>query len=192
MGSQAIQHRCLVADIEDKIILGMDVMSRYGLQMDLKHRVVKINNEELVLHQREDIHARVVVAENIILGERSETLLEACMDRDLPKGNVTMLEPMNDDRDVGRGIVVAKSLIQCQKTMPVRVMNLNYYPVTLQKGTVLGWGCPISAIVHKIEAEKDPPSSPLTKKLLNVIDTACKGLKGDEQRQVKDLINRNF
>ncbi|KAK9708945.1 hypothetical protein QE152_g26918 [Popillia japonica] len=103
MGSQAIQHRCLVADIEDKIILGMDVMNRYGLQMDLKHGVVKINKEDLVLHQNEDIHARVVVAENTILGERSETLLEACMDTDVPKGNVTMLEPMNDNRDVGRG-----------------------------------------------------------------------------------------
>ncbi|KAK9719776.1 RNase H-like domain found in reverse transcriptase [Popillia japonica] len=69
--------------------------------------------------------------------------------------------------------------------MPVRVMNLNYYPVTLQKGTVLGWCCPISAIVLKVEAEKDPPlrSKILPEKLCNLVTSTSPELNQTERNQ---------
>ncbi|KAK9700960.1 hypothetical protein QE152_g30904 [Popillia japonica] len=111
LGPTAIQHRVLVADIKEAIILGMDVMKTYGFQLNLKQGVLKINNEELVLHPRNSGNIRVMVADNVVLRGRMETILEAHMEGDFVEGSVTMLEPIIDDEDVGRGIVVGKTLI---------------------------------------------------------------------------------
>lgn len=115
IGPTAIQHRVLVADIKEAIILGMDVMKTYGFQLNLKQGVLKINNEELVLHPRNSGNIRVMVADNVVLRGRMETILEAHMEGDFVEGSVTMLEPIIDDEDVGRGIVVGKTLITCKK-----------------------------------------------------------------------------
>ncbi|KAK9701994.1 hypothetical protein QE152_g30227 [Popillia japonica] len=66
-----------------------------------------------------------------------------------------------------------------------------YYPVTLQKGTVLGWCCPISAIVLKVEAEKDPPfrSKILPEKLGKLVTSTSPELQ-TERNQVKELVCR--
>ena len=54
----------LVANIEDKFILGMDLMNKGGFELDFKNGVLKTNSEELVMHSREDVAARVVLAKD--------------------------------------------------------------------------------------------------------------------------------
>ncbi|KAK9720238.1 hypothetical protein QE152_g22199 [Popillia japonica] len=63
---------------------------------------------------------------------------------------------------------------------------------TLQKGTVLGWCCPISAIVLKVEAEKDPPlrSKILPEKLGKLVTSTSPELNQTERNQVKELLCR--
>lgn len=65
------------------------------------------------------------------------------------------MELKADNKKVGRGIIVTKTQVRAQKTVPVRVMNFNYYPVTLEKGTVLGWYWLVSTVVHRLEAKAD-------------------------------------
>lgn len=40
---------CWVADIVYDLILGLDVVEKFGFVMDIKNRVVKVGNEELIL-----------------------------------------------------------------------------------------------------------------------------------------------
>ncbi|KAK9701592.1 hypothetical protein QE152_g30476 [Popillia japonica] len=183
IGATAIQHRVLVADIKSGNQFGNGRHEDLWIPIELEASVLKINNEELVLHPRTSGHMRVMVAENVVLRGRIETVLETHMEGDFVEGSVTMLEPIIDDEDLGRGIVVGKSLITSKKTVPVRIMNVNYYSTTLKKGTVLGWCSPVSAIVHRVEATLDA-STKIPSKLNDVIVAACKGLNQKERREM--------
>ena len=80
-----------------------------------------VNDEELVLHPRQDSAARVLITEDVTLPERSEIIVEAQLEGHFCKGYTVMLEPRNDDARTGPGVVVGKSLINANKVIPVRI-----------------------------------------------------------------------
>ncbi|KAG5885995.1 hypothetical protein JTB14_025389 [Gonioctena quinquepunctata] len=138
LGSTKVKHQALVADIEDDAIIGMDIMNSRGFELDFKERRPRVNGEELVLHGRSEELIRVLLAEDVSVPERAETILEARLDGSASSGDVVMFEPKLHDEKIGRGIALGKTLLRADKFVPVRVMNVNYFPVTLKKGTILG------------------------------------------------------
>ncbi|KAJ8972389.1 hypothetical protein NQ317_003446, partial [Molorchus minor] len=52
IGNTCFNGQVLVADIEDELILGMDIMNTKGFKLDFKRGVLQINEEEVVLHGR--------------------------------------------------------------------------------------------------------------------------------------------
>ncbi|KAJ8948867.1 hypothetical protein NQ318_013521 [Aromia moschata] len=71
---------------------------------------------------------RVVLAEDTAVPERSETILDAHLDGNPCVGNIMVFEPRSHDGEVARGIAVGKALLLTEKTVPVRIMNLNHHP----------------------------------------------------------------
>lgn len=71
IGCTTIDHRALIADIEENFTLGMDIMEAHGFCLDLKQRTLGVGTEELVVHQREDICTQMVLTEDVILPEKS-------------------------------------------------------------------------------------------------------------------------
>ncbi|KAJ8966945.1 hypothetical protein NQ317_009035, partial [Molorchus minor] len=148
IGNTCFNGQVLVADIEDELILGMDIMNTKGFKLDFKRGVLQINEEEVVLHGRTEERVRVVLAEDSSISERCEAILYACPDGRYDEGSIMMVEPRTHDS--GHGVVIGKSLSHVRKIVPVRVMNVNYHPVTLKKGTVLGYCCPVASIVRSL------------------------------------------
>ncbi|KAJ8978402.1 hypothetical protein NQ317_005805 [Molorchus minor] len=129
------------------------VMER--LALDFKRGVLQINEEEVVLHGRTEERVRVVLAEDSSISERCEAILYACPDGRYDEGSIMMVEPGTHDSEGGHGVVTGKSLSHVRKIVPVRVMNVNYHPVTLKKGTVLGYCCPVASIVRSLGTTRE-------------------------------------
>lgn len=155
VGNTSIKHRVLVAEVEDEFILGMDIMRKHGFKLDLKKGVMMVNEEELVLNPREENPARIIITEDVTLPERSESIVHAQLKDDFCEGNVVMLEPQNDDVETGKGIVIGKSLMKANPVILVRIMNINFYPAELKRGTVVGKCSAISSIVRTAKVKKN-------------------------------------
>ncbi|KAJ8937215.1 hypothetical protein NQ318_006636 [Aromia moschata] len=155
IGNVSFEHRALVAEIEDELILGMDIMNTKGFELDFKNNVLKINGEEIVLHRKTEETIRVVLAEDTAVPERSEMILDAHLDGNPCVGNIMMFEPRSHDGEVARGIAVGKSLLLTEKTVPVRIMNLNHHPVNLRKGIILGYCSSVSSVIRKLDAQEN-------------------------------------
>ncbi|KAL3269534.1 hypothetical protein HHI36_008600, partial [Cryptolaemus montrouzieri] len=48
IGSRVFRHEVIAAYITEKVILGMDIIKRYGFNLDLKKDVLRIDNEEIL------------------------------------------------------------------------------------------------------------------------------------------------
>ncbi|KAJ8953318.1 hypothetical protein NQ318_012112 [Aromia moschata] len=129
IGNVSFEHRALVAEIEDELILGMDIMNTKGFELDFKNNVLKINGEEIVLHRKTEETIRLCTGRGYTaVPERSEMILDAHLDGNPCVGNIMMFEPRSHDGEVARGIAVGKALLLTEKTVPVRIMNLNHHP----------------------------------------------------------------
>ncbi|KAJ8939041.1 hypothetical protein NQ318_007672 [Aromia moschata] len=111
IGNVSFEHRALVAEIEDELILGMDIMNTKGFELDFKNNVLKINGEEIVLHRKTEETIRVVVAEDTAVPERSETILDAHLDSNPCVGNIMMFEPRSHDGEVAERNSCGKSFV---------------------------------------------------------------------------------
>ncbi|KAJ8956439.1 hypothetical protein NQ318_010752, partial [Aromia moschata] len=114
----------------------MDIMNTKGFQLDLKNNVLKINEDTAV-------------------PERSEMILDAHLDGNPCVGNIMVFEPRSHNGEVARGIAVGKALLLTEKTVPVRIMNLNHHPVNLRKGIILGHCSSVSSVIRKLDAQEN-------------------------------------
>ncbi|KAJ8961269.1 hypothetical protein NQ318_008954 [Aromia moschata] len=176
IGNVSFEHRALVAEIEDELILGMDIMNTKGFELDFKNNVLKINGEEIVLHRKTEETIRVVLAEDTAVPERSEMILDAHLDGNPCVGNIMMFEPRSHDGEVARGIAVGKSLLLTEKTVPVRIMNLNHHPVNLRKGIVLGYCSSVSSVIQKLDAQENSVRK-ITGELANLLSSSSRSLR---------------
>ncbi|KAJ8981830.1 hypothetical protein NQ317_004780, partial [Molorchus minor] len=181
IGNTCFNGQVLVADIEDELILGMDIMNTKGFKLDFKRGVLQINEEEVVLHGRTEERVRVVLAEDSSISERCEAILYACPDGRYDEGSIMMVEPGTHDSEGGHGVVIGKSLSHVRKIVPVRVMNVNYHPVTLKKGTVLGYCCPVASIVRSLGTTREN-SAEISAELEALIKTSSRHLKMDQRK----------
>ncbi|KAJ8980011.1 hypothetical protein NQ317_016674 [Molorchus minor] len=64
-------------------------------------------------------------------------------------------------------------------------MNVNYHPVTLKKGTVLGYCCPVASIVRSLGTTREN-SAEISAELEALIKTSSKHLKMDQRKMDGD------
>ncbi|KAJ8953535.1 hypothetical protein NQ317_018314 [Molorchus minor] len=101
IGNTCFNGQVLVADIEDELILGIDIMNTKGFKLDSNGET-----EERV---------RVVLAEDSSISERCEAILYACPDGRYDEGSIMMVEPGTHDSEGGHGVVIGKSLSHVRK-----------------------------------------------------------------------------
>ncbi|KAG5895587.1 hypothetical protein JTB14_002349 [Gonioctena quinquepunctata] len=187
LGNTKVKNQALVADIEDDAIIGMDIMNSRGFELDFKDGVLRVNGEELVLHGRSEELIRVLLAEDVSVPERAETILEARLDGSASSGDVVMFEPKLHDEKIGRGIALGKTLLRADKFVPVRVMNVNYFPVTLKKGTILGHCSSVSSVIRGVRGTISQPNN-LPTELEKLVAISSKDIKPAQQPKLRDLV----
>ncbi|KAJ8937745.1 hypothetical protein NQ318_009155 [Aromia moschata] len=160
-----------------------------GFELDFKNNVLKINGEEIVLHRKTEETIRVVLAEDTAVPERSEMILDAHLDGNQCVGNIMMFEPRSHDGEVARGIAVGKALLLTEKTVPVRIMNLNHHPVNLRKGIVLGYCSSVSSVIRKLDAQEHSVRK-ITGELSNLLSSSSRSLRSDQTTKLRSLITK--
>lgn len=61
LGSRTMKNCVLVADITKNVILGIEVMTKLELPLDLKRRCLRVADEEIFLHNRREGSVKVVI-----------------------------------------------------------------------------------------------------------------------------------
>ncbi|KAJ8947660.1 hypothetical protein NQ318_009544 [Aromia moschata] len=179
-----------VAEIEDELILGMDIMNTKGFELDFKNNVLKINGEEIILHLKMEETIRVVLAEDTAVPERSEMILDAHLAGNPCVGNIMVFEPRSHDGELARGIAVGKALLLTEKTVPVRIMNLNHHPVNLRKEIVLGYFSSVSSVIRKLDAQENSVRK-ITGELANLLSSSSRSLRSDQTTKLRSLITND-
>ncbi|POS82770.1 hypothetical protein EPUL_005785, partial [Erysiphe pulchra] len=187
IGSYRLKHRILVANIDEDVILGNDIMVQYGFKVDLGRGVVTIGEEDVILRRGKDWSARVVLLEDTTLLPSSQVITKATVDRDIPTGEIMLLDTKEHNENLGRGIMVARTLFKIGKEFPARLMNVNGYPVTLKKGSVLGDCSTISSVVRRVQHSEAKCRS-LPKELVSFVNDACQDLSPEQLGEVKKLL----
>lgn len=93
VGATLFNHWVLIVDIEKDVILGMDVMSEHSFRLDLKKRRLRVGSGELILHQKKEVYAQMVLTKE----ERSELLVTPQVEGSFEEGTIAMLEISNED-----------------------------------------------------------------------------------------------
>jgi predicted aspartyl protease len=85
LGTTTLRYRVIIADIKEEVILGMDILSSHGAQVDFfKDSFLRINNEEILLNPRENISVHAIITVDTTLKNRSEAIVRARLEGDPP------------------------------------------------------------------------------------------------------------
>ncbi|KAJ8962696.1 hypothetical protein NQ318_001093 [Aromia moschata] len=144
LGSKIMYHRVLTADIRDDCILGLDILSKHGFVVDVKNKTIQIQNEEIVMApklQDYDKSRRIIVEEDIQIPQGSENIIIAKLDGNGLSTGIVEASERND------GLLVARSLVQMDNQIPVRIANISDKKIILKKNEVLGRCEPVEKIV---------------------------------------------
>ena len=137
IGSEQFEWSIYVAPIGDEILLGCDIIDDKDITIntrrDLEVKGQWINCDVI---RKEDKVARVILKETVTIPANSEVILPGrsvnseCLDT-----RFCSIEPVVQDE---RNLLVARCLVDpYQDTVPVRIVNLEKFPVKLRKITYL-------------------------------------------------------
>ncbi|KAJ8944187.1 hypothetical protein NQ318_016168, partial [Aromia moschata] len=144
LGSKIMYHRVLTADIRDDCILGLDILSKHGFVVDVKNKSIQIQNEEIVMAPKlQDYNKsrRIIVEEDIQIPQGSENISIAKL---VGNGLSTGIVEASERND---GLLIARSLVQMDNQIPVRIANISDKKIILKKNEVLGCCEPVQKIV---------------------------------------------
>ncbi|KAJ8914274.1 hypothetical protein NQ315_011007 [Exocentrus adspersus] len=165
LGNSTFRQKVFVADITDDVLLGLNVMAEQNFILDLPQRVLKTNNEEIILNfpKIRALPIRTVKAsEDVEIPPQSEVVLEAICDDSTEEDETVIVEPKSENPLHHKGILTARTLtVRKNNQMFVRIMNLKDYPQKVSKGEPIGT-CQTAEVVIM---QKEVPRPAQTKTL---------------------------
>ncbi|KAJ8914247.1 hypothetical protein NQ315_003612 [Exocentrus adspersus] len=142
LGNSTFRQKVFVADITDDVLLGLNVMAEQNFILDLPQRVLKTNNEEIILNfpKIRALPIRTVKAiEDVEIPPQSEVVLEAICDS-TEEDETVIVEPKSENLLHHKGILTGRTLtVRKNNQMFVRMMNLKDYPQKISKGEPIGY-----------------------------------------------------
>lgn len=187
IGGKTLEHQVILADVADEFILGMDLMRKIGLSLDLKHGVLRVGDEDLPLHSSNDSLAEVIVEEEVTIPGRSEIIVKGRLNDNRYCGQVRVIEPL-EDIGLTCGVFVAKAVVRVTDFVPVRLMNVDSKPNKVESGTIIGRCESISSIVRNVSSSKKDISCGRVDELLSLILGSRKDLSSVELSEVRKLL----
>ncbi|GBM46349.1 hypothetical protein AVEN_113627-1 [Araneus ventricosus] len=137
-GSRKFQHKIYVADITDPCILGLDFLQKFNFMVDLEKNEIRTGGEEIPLFSASAEDSKlcsVLAKEKTIIPARSECLIQG-----VPEASGKFRYAVTDfpSQVFQKGALVAARLVDLKKeAIPVRVLNLDLKPKTIDKGAVI-------------------------------------------------------
>lgn len=139
LGHKHFTWEMYIAPIGDDFLLGCDMVDELDITINSK-RGIQIDEKWIecdVERETDEKLARVVLTENVTIPANSEIILSGRTERsEIIDTRYAMLQPTVED---DRKVMVAKILIDpFEKTIPVRIVNLEEHPVRLRRNYLLG------------------------------------------------------
>ncbi|GBM74824.1 Transposon Ty3-I Gag-Pol polyprotein [Araneus ventricosus] len=181
-GSRKFQHKIYVADITDPCILGLDFLQKFNFMVDLEKNEIRTGGEEIPLFsaRAEDSKLCSVLAkEKIIIPARSECLIQG-----VPEASGKFRYAVTDfpSQVSQKGVLVAATLVDLKKeAIPVRVLNLDHKPKTIDKGAVIATCEPVVDIVARPQGLSESLHLP------SILEN-LEGLNEEQRTAVKELL----
>ncbi|GBM28170.1 hypothetical protein AVEN_221830-1 [Araneus ventricosus] len=159
-GCRKFQHRIYVADITDACILGLNFLQKFNFTVDLEKNEIRTGGEEIPLFSASAEH----------LKESQKFLENSDAVTDFPS-QVSQ-----------KAVLVAATLVDLKReAIPVRVLNLNNKPKTVDKGAVIATCEPVVDIVARPQEFSESLRLPLILENLE-------GLNEEQRTAVKELL----
>lgn len=124
----------IVAGIYDEFILGLDLLVKFGFVLDMRSRTLKSGNEEIFLKKskgQSNWSVKLVAAEDVNVPGLTEQIIAAEAVGDLGGYQAALVEaqPNCDSK-----LMVARSLVNLDGRIPIRVANINQTGLNVKKG----------------------------------------------------------
>ncbi|KAL3281598.1 hypothetical protein HHI36_004805 [Cryptolaemus montrouzieri] len=187
IGSRVFRYEVIAADITEEVILGMDVIKRYGFNLDLKKDVLRIDNEEIPFSDTGNDVLKVHLCEDVTLPSLSETVVMARHDGNMEKVSTCLMEPCVDS-PLGKGLAVGKILVKMKENVPVRILNVNSFPVTLKRDTVIAESKPVCEVIGTVTSPASSSRNKCPQQLLDLLSSSCHDLDNPQTIRVRQLI----
>ena len=202
IGTKAVQHSIIVAEITNEGLLGMDFLQSHGMILDFARGKIILEGQEILAHCRTGITrtCRVMTAEHTIIPAGSRTLIEARTAKPLAVGD-WLIEPLH--RPPGeQPVLTAKVLVQGGGTrVPVEILNPTDENISLFRHTNLGVVTRVTSsdVVSRISCEErtdQPPrlagvSDDLNPELDKLVQSIDSDLTLKQKTKVKQLLEKN-
>ena len=147
-----------VAPIGDLLLLGCDVIDEKDITINTR-RGLEISGQWIScdVHRQSDKVARVLLKESVTVPPNSEVVMEGrSVNSEILDTRYGSIEPVFEDE---RKILVARCLIDPYKScVPVRLVNLENFPVKVRKNYVLGEIHPVNSF-EKFSVEEGSQDS---------------------------------
>lgn len=190
-GGKQVNWPVYVPEVQDKCLLGLDLLRAVGALIDLKRRILTVCGEEVPLLYTEDL-AEVVVTREVTLPPCSETRVECHLSR-VMKGSTGMVEAA----EVAEDVMVARGVIPRNK---IRVLMANFSEEqrTIHAGTKVGVCEEISGEVEIIEERQEggqrggqrmaAPGRSVPAHLVDLARRSMKCLSADQRGKMKEML----
>ncbi|GBM66381.1 Retrovirus-related Pol polyprotein from transposon 412 [Araneus ventricosus] len=181
-GCRKFQHKIYVADIIDPCILGLDFLQKFNFTVDLEKNEIRTGEEEIPLFSASAEHSKlcsVLAKEKTIIPARSECLIQG-----VPEVSGKFRYAVTDfpSQVSQKGVLVAATLVDLKReAIPVRVLNLDNKPKTVDKGAVIATCEPVVDIVARPQEFSESLRLPLILENLE-------GLNEEQRTAVKELL----
>ena len=205
IGEHWFKHDCVIAEISNDGLLGVDFMKSHEVVIDFANNKVSCSGQVLParfkqLHNR---ICRVSLSETTVIPASSRVLLKGQTSKPLADG-MWMIEPL--DHSPGyQTLLTAKVLTKASgSTIPVEIMNPSESEIKLEKFTNLGYASRVQeddllcTLGVEGEAEaKSPKSSSckprnrLSDELNDLVDEIEESISRSDMRKIKQLLLRN-
>ena len=139
LGLQDFRQRCIVCDITNDGLIGLDFLKNHNVGINFGKQKVVCKNENLPVKCRvgQTKTCRVYLAENTVIPASSRTIVQAKSSQPLATGD-WISEPLNHSPG-NEPVLVAKTLFKgCGTNLPIEILNPTDSNVYLYKNTNLG------------------------------------------------------
>lgn len=171
IGKLCFRWEVYVAPIRDKVLLGCDIIDTYNITINTK-KGIEVGGTwvgcEVI--RKSDRVARVYVKESVTVPANSEIIIEGIgKQAEYIDTRYASLEPVYND--IGN-VVVARSLVDpFQNRIPVRLANLESFPVKLEKNHMIGEMHPVIDVNYLDNMDKE--TEVCSQNNFNMIKTMC-------------------
>ncbi len=147
IGNKTNRHQCIIADVANDGLLGLDFLKEHGMILDFANGKITCQGEVIVARSREGINrvCRVTVADTVTIPPSARAIIQGKATKPLAHGT-WLVEPLSHTPG-HKPVMTGRTLVRvCGTRLPVEVLNPTDDEITLYRHTNVG-------LLHRIPTE---------------------------------------